>query len=30
MQGEYIREQKVPEMTESRKRNTIDKNNHKN
>ncbi len=30
MQDGYIREQKVPEITETRKRNRINKNNNKN
>ncbi len=30
MQDGYIREQKVPEITETRKRNRTNKNNNKN
>lgn len=30
MQAEYIREQKIPEITETRERNRINKNNNKN
>lgn len=30
MQDGYIKEQKVPEMTETRKRNRVNKNNNKN